>query len=185
MTPLRPGLVRHVLVPANLIVVALVVFGMLASTVEGDLRRVPRDVDPDLPRPAAQAAAAADPGKRGALTVKVLHVKNAAGKVLVWVYARGPLQDGTNIVARRVLPASTAGVTAVFDDLPRGPYAVLAVHDENGNGILDMGPAGGPPAEGIGTSRADGLLRGPPTFEEARFDLDRDALEIEVPVLYY
>ena len=184
MTPDRSSLVRQVLLPANLIVVALIVFAVLASTVEGDLRRVPGEVDPDLPRPpSAQGAAQDEPGRRTRLTVQVVHLRSATGKVLVWVYRKGPLQDGANIVVRQALPASTAGVTAVFEDLPRGPCAVMAVHDENGSASLDLRPAGGPPAEGIGISGTS-LLKGPPSFEDARILLDRDELRIEIPIVY-
>ncbi len=176
MAHLRASLIRDVLVPANLIVLAMVVFGVLASSVEGELRRAPAGSTP--------GAGPADPGERGKLIVKVVHVRNASGNVLVAVYAHGPLQDRANVVARQALPASTAGVTAVFDALPRGTYAVMVVHDENGNGMPDMGPGGGPPLEGIGTSGAVAPTQGPPTFEDARIVLDRDTLEIEVPVVY-
>jgi uncharacterized protein (DUF2141 family) len=177
LAPFRSSPVRDILLPANLIVLALVVFGVLASSVGSDLRLVPRGG-------AGPGAGPADPGEHGKLTVRVVHVRNATGTVLVALYAHGPLQDRANVLARQALPASTAGVTAVFDDLPRGTYAVMAVHDENGNGFPDMGPGGGPPVEGTGTSGAVALTQGPPTFEDARFVLDRDELEIEIPVVY-
>lgn len=184
MEALRSSLVRHVLLPANLIVAALILFGVLAWTVEGDLRRVPANVDPDLPRPPPAASATADAGRRARLAVKVTHLRNASGKVLVWVYGKGPFQDGSNAVERKALPASAGEVTAVFEELPRGTYAVLAFHDENGNERLDFDRAGGPPAEGTGVSNAQVPLQGPPSFDAARFALDRDALEVEVPVFY-
>ena len=173
---LRPpsGLVRDVLLPANLIAMALIVFSALAWTVEGDLRLEP---------PAAGAGPVV-PGERGKLAVEVVHVRNASGKVLVWVYGKGPMQDGANIVARQAVPASTGGVTAMFEDLPRGAYAVMAVHDENGNGTPDLPAGGGPPTEGMGTSGTAGITRGPPSFEDARIVLDRDELDIEIPVVY-
>lgn len=186
MGPIPSTLVRSVLLPANLIVAALVAFGVIASTVEGDLRRVPRAIDPDLARaPAGAADGAVDPAKHGKLTVQVARVRNATGKVQVWVYDKAPLTDGANIVARRLLPASPQGSTAIFEDLPYGPYAVMAVHDENQNENIDMKGTGGPPAEGIGNSNGKGPLQAPPSFEDSRFVLDRDALEIEIPLFYY
>jgi uncharacterized protein (DUF2141 family) len=175
MVRLPASVVRDVLLPANLIVMALIVFGALASSVDGDLRF----------EASGGAAPAAAPAEHGKLIVKVVRVRNDSGKVQVWVYASGPMQDGANIVARQALPASAGGVTAVFDDLPRRIYAVMAVHDENGNGTPDLPPGGGPPAEGIGTSGEIRLTRGPPRFEDARFALDRDELAIEVPVIYH
>jgi uncharacterized protein (DUF2141 family) len=186
MRPLDASFVRSVLLPANLIVAALVIFGVLASTVEGDLRRVSTEIAPDLRRPPAGApAGAVEPSKRGKLTVKVTRVRSSTGKVLVWLYSRGPFRDGGNIVARRSVPASPEGCTAVFEELPQAWYAVLAVHDENGNDDIDRKSLSGPPAEGIGTSNARAPVQGPPIYDDARFLLDREALEIEIPVFYY
>lgn len=184
MRPLDHALMSSVVLPANLIVAALVVFGVLASTVEGDLRRVSREIDPDLRRAPAGEAGAVDHGKRGTLTVKVTQAVNAAGKIQVLVFAKGPLTNGSNVVAREIVPAFPQGSTAVFENLPYGSYAVLARHDANGNGNLDMKRPGGPPAEGIGNSGSRGPLQGPPTYEDSRFVLDQDALEIEVPLHY-
>ena len=88
-------------------------------------------------------------------------------------------------MASKAMPASPEGCRAVFEDLPQGTYAAVAYHDENGNGTLDMRGRGQPPREGIGHSGRGGPLTGPPTFEDSRFVLDRDALEVTVPIFYY
>ncbi len=154
MRPLDHGLLSSVVLPANLIVAALVVFGVLASTVEGDLRRASKEVDPDLRRAPAGQAGAVDPGQRGRLTVKVTGAGNATGKMQVLVFAGGPPGDGPDLVAREKVPPSPRG-SAVFEGLPHGSYAVLAIHDEE---------------------------RGPPAWEGSRVVLDREALEIEIPL---
>jgi uncharacterized protein (DUF2141 family) len=116
--------------------------------------------------------------------VKIDHVRSGQGRVVVAVYTRGPLTSGEGILTAQSAPASPDGVKVVFDDLPQGTYAVTAYHDENGNGRLDMRGPNAPPAEGIGMSNQLGLPTGPPLFEEARFLLDREALELTVPLHY-
>lgn len=186
MRPLDRSLVGSVLLPANLIVAAIAVFGVLAFSVEGDLRLVSKEIDPDLRRPpAGEAADAPDPSKRGTLTVKVTRAQDASGSIQVLVFDQGPLTDGAHVVARKSLPASPEGSTAVFEGLPYGGYAVLAHHDANGNGKLDMKQPGGPPAEEIGSSGSRGPAAGPPTWDDARIVLDREALEIEIPLHSY
>jgi len=186
MRPLDRSFVRSVLLPANLIVAALVVFGVLAFTVEGDLRLVSREIDPDLRRaPAGEPAGAPDPSKQGTLTVKVTGAHDASGKIRVLVFDRGPVTDGANVVAQKWIPASPQGSTAVFERLPYGSYAVLAHHDVNGNGNLDREQPGGPPAEPVGNSNSHGPSMGPPTYQDSRIVLDREALEIEIPLTSY
>jgi hypothetical protein len=156
MRPFDHALMSSVVLPANLIVAALVAFGVLASTVEGDLRRVSKEIDPDLRRPPAGTDG---PGQRGTLSVKVKGAANASGRIQVLVFSRGPPGDGPDLVARETVPASPQGSTAVFEALPHGAYAVLVLHDEDG------GPAPGAPA-----------------WEGSRVVLDREALEIELPL---
>ncbi len=185
MRPLDRSFVRSVLLPANLIVAALVICAERAFTVEGDLRRVSREVDPDLPRPPADGAAGAlDASRRGTLTVRVTGARDASGRIAVMLFDQGPLTSGIHVVAQKWVPASPQGSAAVFEDLPYGWYAVVAYHDANGNGDLDMKGPGGPPAEGIGNSGSRGPAAGPPVFEDSRIVLDREALEIEIPLHY-
>jgi uncharacterized protein (DUF2141 family) len=181
MRHLDRKLVRAVLLPANLILVALVVFAVLASTVEGDLRRAPGGPDADLPQPGGGPVAI--PSFRVRLTVKVTSVRNDKGKVLVWAYDKGPLTERGNVVAAAVIAAATQGVEVSLE-LPRGSYAIMAVHDENDDGKLEV-PPGGPPAEGMGLTGSQGPLQGPPDFERARIELERDVMEIELPVVYH
>jgi uncharacterized protein (DUF2141 family) len=181
MGPIRSPFVRSVLLPANLIAAALVVFGVLVSTVEGDLRRVPKTVDPELRRP--PAVIDMDSRRRGNLTVWVTRARSSAGKIQVWLYRKGPFTDGSNVVAQRTVPASPRGSVAVFEDLPWGVYAVQAFHDENENQKLDLRPDG-TAAEGLGASSFTAPLWGPSSFEEARFVLELEAMEIEVQLFY-
>lgn len=65
--------------------------------------------------------------------------------------------------ARHTLPAGTT--TLALDGLPPGEYAVMAYHDENGNGELDRF-LGMIPKEGWGLSK-NPKVSGKPAFKDA------------------
>lgn len=69
-------------------------------------------------------------------------------------------QSGSSIGLLRPPPEVTAS-------LP-GTYAVIAAHDENGNGELEPNFLG-IPQEGVGTSGK--ARKGPPRWKDAKFDV--------------
>ncbi len=84
----------------------------------------------------------------------------------------------------RVIAASAVNheTTAVFGGLPPGRYAVVAYHDENGNGELDRF-LGMIPREGYGVSNIP-EPSGPPQFDQAAFDVPDEGRELAVPLRY-
>ena len=83
------------------------------------------------------------------------------------------------IVARLLAPAGD--VTHVrFDGVPAGRYALMVIHDENGNGTLDTNLVG-MPVEGYGFSNNPRVMR-KPTFDEAAFDVGVDALALDIAI---
>jgi uncharacterized protein (DUF2141 family) len=66
------------------------------------------------------------------------------------------------------VPAAKAGRVAL-PHLKPGTYALLVIHDENGNGKLDM--TLGIPREGFGFSNNPTIHMRPPRAEEVRFNL--------------
>ena len=68
-----------------------------------------------------------------------------------------------------------------FEGVPLGTYAAKIFHDENTNGDLDTNWVGYP-TEGFGFSN-DAMGRfGPPTFDEAAFEVDDDPTRITVTI---
>jgi uncharacterized protein (DUF2141 family) len=63
-----------------------------------------------------------------------------------------------------------------------GTYALLIVHDENGNGKLDM--MMGIPREGFGFSNNPAMRPRAPRWEEIRFTMPATALKQQVRVRY-
>lgn len=70
-----------------------------------------------------------------------------------------------------------------FTGVAPGSYAVMVYHDENGNGKLDQA-ANGMPLEGYGFSRNARGHWGPPSFEDARFDIKPGANDIALDMVY-
>lgn len=70
-----------------------------------------------------------------------------------------------------------------FAGVQPGSYALMVYHDENGNGQLDKA-ANGMPLEGYGFSRNARGHWGPPSFEDARFDIKPGSNNIAVDMVY-
>jgi uncharacterized protein (DUF2141 family) len=70
-----------------------------------------------------------------------------------------------------------------FAGVAPGTYAVMVYHDENDNGTLDRA-ANGMPLEGYGFSRNARGHWGPPSFEDAGFDIKPGANDIALDMVY-
>jgi uncharacterized protein (DUF2141 family) len=85
--------------------------------------------------------------------------------------------------------AFTASVSASgsheldFARLPAGDYALLILHDENGNGRIDK--MLGIPREGVGFSRNPKLFMGPPSFDAVRFTVAGEESRQTVHMRYF
>jgi uncharacterized protein (DUF2141 family) len=71
----------------------------------------------------------------------------------------------------------------VFENIPYGTYAVSVMHDENRNGKLDSNFIG-IPKEGVGASNNPRSRFGPPSFDDASFQLDRAEVDLEIHLKY-
>lgn len=69
-----------------------------------------------------------------------------------------------------------------FTGIQPGTYALAIVHDENGNGKIDM--ALFLPKEGVGVSRNPKPRMGPPTFKSAAFKVDGADVTLAITMQY-
>ncbi|MCH4822823.1 DUF2141 domain-containing protein [Gramella lutea] len=67
---------------------------------------------------------------------------------------------------------------ANFESVPAGTYAVLVMHDKNGNGKMDF-DANGMPQESYGSS-GNTMPYGPPVWEESKFEFSGEKKELEI-----
>ena len=104
------------------------------------------------------------------LAVEITDLRSTDGALMVAVVdSAAGWDDNSKAVARQKLAPSGERMTLRFPDLAPGSYAVLVMHDENGNGKLDANFLG-MPVEGYGFSNNPKVMR-KPNYDEARFDL--------------
>ena len=114
------------------------------------------------------------PAENVAVTVRVEGIRNTTGTIDIGLFDEDGREGfpGSGPVRAEIIPADTAGVEVTFDGLPAGRYAVGLLHDENGNGDIDINDFG-MPVEGYGTS-GEGVAMGPPSFDQAALTVEED-----------
>lgn len=131
----------------------------------------------------ALALALSGPAIAADLTVSLSGTRSADGQVRLMLFDR---EDGfrKEDKARAVLPlpAAAGAFEGVFRHLPPGRYAVVAYHDENGDGKLNL-RFGMFPKEGYGLSNNPAIV-GPPRFKDAAFDVPPEGGRVEIRLTY-
>ena len=116
-----------------------------------------------------------------ALSVHVSNALPATGTVEVTLF------NSTESFMREVFLQQSGEIsdsgefTARFAGLEEGEYAVVVVHDENGNEAYDNGFLG-LGAESIGYSNNARSWFGRPDFDDAKFTVSAESTEIEIRV---
>ncbi len=77
---------------------------------------------------------------------------------------------------------ASGGGTVRFDGVAPGSYAISMIHDENGNGKMDMRVF--LPKEGFGFSRNPAITFGPPKFGAASFTISEGVNRQSVKLKY-
>lgn len=104
------------------------------------------------------------------LSVTVVGVKSADGTVRAALYDRAEgFRHEENARVVQSAAAAPGDVSLTFAGLPAGTYAIIAYHDEDGDGAMDkfMGMI---PTEGFALTN-DPEVTGPPSFDSAAFTL--------------
>lgn len=137
----------------------------------------PRLLIPLFPLALAVGAHAAD------LEIVLNQVAHAEGMVRLALYEREEGFRKEDLARERLaLPAVAGTVKVAFRNLPAGRYGVVAYHDENGDGKLNL-RFGMFPKEGYGLSN-NPKLSGPPKFKDAAFDLPEQGARVEIDLRY-
>lgn len=129
------------------------------------------------------SASSAWPVLAGDLTVTLVGIAHDKGGIRVGLYDRADtFRKEDKAVAVLAGPAVPGRSTVVFADVAAGRYAVMAYHDEDGDGGLDrfMGMI---PTEGYALSN-DPEVSGPPAFDECAFDVPPEGRVLTVTVKY-
>ena len=105
-----------------------------------------------------------------ALEVSLTGIQHERGSLRVGLYSEPKtFRKEAQAVAIQQVPASAGTVTVSFGALPPGRYAIMAYHDEDGNGELNR-RFGMFPTEGYGLSN-NPTVSGPPAFADSAFEV--------------
>ena len=122
-------------------------------------------------------------GDGSTLNVTLQNVRDASGTVRAGLY-REPATFRKEDKAVEIAQASAApgAITLTFRNLPPGRYAIMAYHDENGDGQLNR-RFGMFPTEGYGLSN-NPQVSGPPAFEDSAFEVAAPETAITIELRY-
>jgi uncharacterized protein (DUF2141 family) len=124
--------------------------------------------------------------EKGVLTVKLIGFRTNKGQACVSLFNNSKGFPGKYDMAFRILRSAITGnqATIVFTDLPYGTYALSVLHDENSNNRMDTSFIG-IPKEGFGASNNPKGRLGPPTFDDAKFELKSNTKIVEINIKYF
>lgn len=116
------------------------------------------------------------------VTVEVTNIKNSKGSIGLAIYnvAETFTEDNAEFKGVKV-DAKKGSVTAVFEDIPTGTYAIAVLHDKNNNDKMDFNLFG-MPKEAYGFSNNAKGLMGPPKFEKASFEVKEGNTSLSIKV---
>lgn len=117
------------------------------------------------------------------LEVSLSGVQHARGSVRVGLYADPrTFRKEAQAYAVEQAPAAAGTVTVRFAEVPPGRYAIMAYHDEDGNGELNR-RLGMFPTEGYGLSNNPSVI-GPPAFDDSAFEVGAAPQPVSIEMRY-
>jgi uncharacterized protein (DUF2141 family) len=124
-------------------------------------------------------------GSGAGVSVEVTGLRSAAGVVRACMTShpdRFPRCRGDADAYALVVPAARS-VTLEFAGVRPGRYAIALLHDENGNGKADRALSL-MPREGYGFSRDAPVRMGPPSFDQAAFEVGETRVRQTIRMRY-
>lgn len=119
---------------------------------------------------------------QGTLEVTVTNIKSAKGTIRVGLFTEKDFLK--TAIEGRIVDASKAGVTVLFENVKPGTYGLSIIHDENGNGELDSNKLG-VPKEGFGFGNNALGTFGPPPFEKAKIEIGDQPVKQKIELKYF
>lgn len=117
------------------------------------------------------------------LVVTLQNVKVGGGALRVGVYREpATFRKEDKALAVVTAPADAVRVELSIPGLAPGPYAIMAYHDENADGVLNR-RFGMFPTEGYGLSN-NPRVAGPPAFEDSAFDVNGAETRVTIDLRY-
>lgn len=118
--------------------------------------------------------------QKSRLIVKIKGLKSDQGTVKVALCNSSEnYKDDLSPFKAAIIEIKNNQAIAVFDNLPAGNYAVKAFHDENNNDDFDTNFLGIPKEDYGFSNNARGLF-GPPSWDAAKFQLNKMDQIVEI-----
>ena len=127
-------------------------------------------------------ALSAAPALAQDVTVTLTGVEARGGQVSGVLNTEATFMRGADYTATAAGDAAGT-VTLTFHDVAPGDYALMVMHDANGNGSFDMSPSG-MPDEGFAFSNKGRPLMGMPTFRGLKFTVTAEGAALTEPMFY-
>lgn len=128
----------------------------------------------------AAAAAQADEAR---LVVTIKEIRDATGNLRISLYGDADSFRKEDRALKVVsLPATKGETRVTFDGIAPGRYALMAYHDENADGKLNL-RLGMFPTEGYALSNNPRVM-GPPKFADSAFDVTAPETEASLTLSY-
>ena len=125
------------------------------------------------------------PGSRGNIIVNVDNFRSNKGEVRIALFnSESGFPDKPEKAYRRIKGEIKHKRSELyFNSLHFGVYAISLFHDENSNGKIDTNWLG-IPTEGYGFSNDAKASVGPPSFEDAKFELNSGRMNMRIKLQY-
>lgn len=130
---------------------------------------------------AVAALSLAAPALAEDVTVTLTGVEARGGVLLAALQTQGQFMRPAGAYGERVEHPAAGVVRLTFRNVAPGDYALMVLHDEDGDGQMKMN--GYMPAEGWAMLNGD-ALRAAPTFDQVKFTVTASGADISVPMSY-
>ncbi|MEZ4796241.1 MAG: DUF2141 domain-containing protein [Flavobacteriaceae bacterium] len=111
------------------------------------------------------------------ITVTIENISNNRGHVIIGLHTADTFMKSKGI-QETASKVKDGKVIVTFKNVTPGNYALMAMHDENDNKLMDF-EANGMPLESYGLSN-NPMLMGPPTFTDGKFEVTDKNVDITI-----
>jgi len=119
------------------------------------------------------------------LELEIGEFRNTNGHVLISVFdnADDYPENEEKAVANKKVKVTQKTQRIAIENLPQGEYAVVFLHDENGNEEMDTNFVGAP-TEGYGASNDAVNTFSAPKYQDAKFLLEGEKKSLKLKIFY-
>lgn len=115
------------------------------------------------------------------VTVTLTGVQARGGVILAALQTEAQFMQPAGTYGERITDPASGAVRVTFRNVAAGDYALMVLHDEDGDGQMKMN--GYMPAEGWAMVNGD-TLRATPTFDQVKFTVAASGADLSVPMSY-